>query len=114
MPAQRVDPAVTAATSLHLQAAGQTDLLMPAQRNTPSLLGISIAWSLIIAAIMTAITFLHRTPGEVTAAGGALGLGQVGILFLAWFLAAEVTLVVGGALYLGANVLLRRGRNGGR
>ena len=30
----------------------------------PSLLAISGAWSLVIALIMTGITFLHQTPGE--------------------------------------------------
>ncbi len=74
----------------------------------PSLLAISIAWSLVIAVIMTGVTFLHQTPGEVAAAGGGLGWGQVGLLFLVWFLAAEATLLVGGALYLGATLLLRR------
>jgi hypothetical protein len=83
---------------------------MPTPRKIPSLLAISIAWSLMIAIIMTAITFLHQTPGEVAAAGGDLGWGQVGILFLVWFLAAELTLVVGGALYLGIALLLRRAR----
>jgi hypothetical protein len=86
---------------------------MSAVRKAPSLLAISIAWSVVIAFIMTAITFLHHTPGEVTTAGGALGWGQVSLLFLAWFLAAEVTLVIGGALYFGLALLLRGGRNRG-
>jgi hypothetical protein len=85
---------------------------MPIPGKLPSLLAISIAWSLMIALIMTGVTFLHQTPGEVATAGGRLGLGQIGILFLVWFLAAEVTLVVGGALYFGVAVLLRRGRGG--
>lgn len=86
---------------------------MAAPGKLPSLLAISIAWSLMIAVIMTAITFLHQTPGEVATAGNGLGLGQIGILFLVWFLAAELTLVVGGALYLGVALLLRRGRGNG-
>jgi CBS-domain-containing membrane protein len=74
----------------------------------PSLLAISIAWSVVIACIMTAITFLHQTPGEVAAAEGGLQWGQVGFLFLIWFIAAELTLVIGGALYFGVALLLRR------
>jgi hypothetical protein len=86
---------------------------MSAPAKIPSLLAISIAWSLMIAVIMTAVSFLHQTPGEVAAAGGSLGLGQIFILFLVWFLAAEVTLVAGGALYLGVALLLRKARGGG-
>lgn len=79
----------------------------------PSLLAISIAWSAMIAAIMTAVTFLHQTPGEVAAASGdGLQWGQVAFLFVLWFVAAELTLVVGGALYLGVALLL--GRRSGR
>ena len=79
----------------------------------PSLLAISVAWSLVIALIMTGITFLHQTPGEVASVGAGLGWKQIGFLFLLWFVAAEVTLVVGGALYLGVAWLLRKGRRGG-
>jgi hypothetical protein len=80
----------------------------------PSLLAISMAWSAMIAVIMTAITFLHQTPGEVAAAGGdGLQWGQVAFLFILWFLAAEVTLVLGGALYLGVALLLGRRSRGG-
>ena len=85
---------------------------MSTPRKSPSLLAISIAWSLAIAFVMTAITFLHQTPGEVANAGGGLGLGQVGMLFLIWFLAAEATLLIGGGLYFGVNLLLRGGRKG--
>jgi len=79
----------------------------------PSLLAISVAWSLVIASIMTGITFLHQTPGEVASVSGGLGLKQIGFLFLIWFVAAEVTLVVGGGLYLGAALLRRKARGGG-
>ena len=79
----------------------------------PSLLAISVAWSLVIASIMTGITVLHRTPGEVASVSGGLGLKQIGFLFLIWFVAAEVTLVVGGGLYLGAALLRRKARRGG-
>jgi hypothetical protein len=64
---------------------------------------------LIIALIMTGITFLHQTPGEVAAAQGGLSWRQTGFLFLVWFAAAELTLVIGGALYLGIAMLRRRG-----
>jgi hypothetical protein len=85
---------------------------MPTPRKAPSLLAISIAWSAAIAFVMTAVTFLHQTPGEVANAAGDLGPGQVGILFLAWFVAAELTLLIGGGLYLGVTLLLRGGRQG--
>jgi CBS-domain-containing membrane protein len=84
---------------------------MPAVNKLPSLLAISVAWSLMIALIMTGITFLHQTPGEVAAAGGGMSLGRTGVLFLVWFVAAEVTLILGGALYVGV-AMLRRSRGG--
>ncbi|WP_295540689.1 hypothetical protein [uncultured Thiohalocapsa sp.] len=87
---------------------------MPRTSKVPSLLAISMAWSAMIAFIMTAITFLHQTPGEVATAGGdGLQWGQVGFLFVLWFVAAEATLVIGGALYLGAALLLGRRSGGG-
>ncbi len=85
---------------------------MSTPAKAPSLLAISVAWSLVIALIMTGITFLHQTPGEVASMDGGLGWKQVGFLFLAWFIAAEVTLIVGGALYLGVALLRSRAKSG--
>jgi hypothetical protein len=85
---------------------------MPTPAKAPSLLAISVAWSLVIALIMTGISFLHQTPGEVAEVSGGLGWQQVGFLFITWFIAAEVTLVVGGALYLGVALLLRKAKGG--
>jgi hypothetical protein len=81
---------------------------MPRTAKAPSLIAISIAWSAVIAFVMTAITFLHQTPGEVAAAEGGLQWGQVFFLFLIWFFAAELTLLIGGGLYLGVALLLRQ------
>ncbi len=86
---------------------------MSSPAKTPSLLAISVAWSLVIALIMTGIAFLHQTPGEVASVAGGLGWKQAGFLFLTWFIAAEVTLVLGGALYLGVAKLLRKGTGDG-
>lgn len=82
---------------------------MPVPAKLPSLLAISVVWSLLIALIMTGITFLHQTPGEVAASQGDLSWGQTGFLFLIWFIAAELTLLIGGALYIGIAMLRRRG-----
>lgn len=85
---------------------------MPNSSKLPSLLAISAAWSIMIALIMTGIGLLHQTPGEVASMGGGLDWKQAGFVFLAWFIAAEVTLVLGGALYAGVAMLRRKGQGG--
>jgi len=80
-------------------------------KQKPSLLRISIAWSLLIALIMTAIAVLfHNFQGElVDPASGALSLGSVAKVFLFWFVFAEAALILGGLLYFGARRLFGRG-----
>jgi uncharacterized membrane protein len=78
-------------------------------KQKPSLLMLSFSWSLIIALLMTAISFLHTCSGESTSPGtGATRWADVVFLFFAWFVAAEVILLVGGGLYLGAMRLFGR------
>jgi disulfide bond formation protein DsbB len=80
---------------------------MPSPRK-PSLLRISFAWSLLIALVMTAITFLHSFTGELTRAGtGGIEWRAVGWLFLGWLVGAELVLLIGGSLYLAVRRLLR-------
>jgi len=70
---------------------------------------LSFSWSLIIALLMTAISFLHNFQGELNdAATGLVQWSDVAFLFLAWFVAAETVLLVGGALYFGVSGLLGR------
>lgn len=83
---------------------------MSSPRKPPSLLATSIAWSIAIAVLMTAISFLHQRPGDVADIQGGLGLRQAGILFLIWFGAAEALLLIGGGIYLGMSRLRRGGK----
>ena len=78
-------------------------------KQKPSLLMLSFSWSLIIALLMTAISFLHNFQGELNdAATGRVQWADVGFLFLAWFVAAEAVLLVGGVLYFGVSRLFGR------
>jgi hypothetical protein len=75
----------------------------------PSLLMLSFSWSLLIALLMTVISFLHNFQGELSdVTTGRIQWSHVGFLFLVWLVAAEAVLLIGGALYLGASRLLRR------
>jgi len=70
---------------------------------------LSFSWSLIIALLMTAISFMHNFQGELNdATTGAIQWSDVGFLFLVWFVAAETVMLIGGGLYLGAKRLFRR------
>jgi membrane protein DedA with SNARE-associated domain len=81
-------------------------------KQKPSLLRISIAWSLLLAFIMTTIAVLgHNFQGELAdPASGALSLRTVGKVFLLWFAGTEAALILGGLLYFGARHLARRRR----
>ena len=73
-------------------------------KSRPSLLGYAVAWSLLIAVLMTVLSFLHNTPGEIAAVGGGLSLSDIGMFFLVWFLGSLIVFLVGGGLYF----LMRR------
>jgi hypothetical protein len=75
----------------------------------PSLLLISVAWSLLLAAIMTVIAFLHNFQGELTDPNtGGIRWRDVGFLFLFWFVFAEAVMIVGGLIYIAGRRLSRR------
>ena len=95
-------------------AARHRNKLPPPMKQKPSLLMLSFSWSLIIALLMTAISFLHNFEGELNdAATGRVQWSDVGFLFLAWFVAAEIVMLIGGGLYFGTLRLLRRPDRGG-
>jgi multisubunit Na+/H+ antiporter MnhB subunit len=78
-------------------------------KQKPSLLMLSFSWSLIIALLMTAISFMHNFQGELSnPATGGIQWSNVGFLFLVWFVAAETVMLIGGGLYFGARSLFRR------
>lgn len=78
-------------------------------KQPPSLLMLSFSWSLIIALLMTAISFLHNFQGELTdSATGGIRWSDVGFLFLVWFVGAETVMLIGGGLYFGIKKLFRR------
>jgi hypothetical protein len=78
-------------------------------KQKPSLLMLSFSWSLIIALLMTAISFLHNFQGELNdATTGRVQWADVGFLFLAWFVAAEAVMLIGGVLYFGLSRLFGR------
>ncbi|MGB5834569.1 MAG: hypothetical protein WBG92_21635 [Thiohalocapsa sp.] len=78
-------------------------------KQKPSLLMLSFSWSLIIALLMTAISFMHNFQGELTdSASGRIAWSDVGFLFLAWFVAAEVVMLISGGLYFGVRSLFQR------
>jgi hypothetical protein len=82
-------------------------------KTKPSMLMLSFAWALAIAVLMTAVSFLPGARDVVTdpSSGETLWL-SVGFVFLSWFVAAELVMLVGGGVYLAASRLLRakRGR----
>jgi len=82
-------------------------------KQKPSLLRISMAWSLLLAFIMTAIAVLgHNFQGELAdPATGALSLRAIGKIFLLWFVFAEGALIIGGVLYFGSRRLFGRWRS---
>lgn len=70
---------------------------------------LSMSWALIIALLMTAVSFMHNFQGELSdPLTGSIRWGDVGFLFLAWFVAAELIMLIGGGLYFGGKILLRR------
>lgn len=73
-------------------------------KSRPSLLGYAVAWSLLIAILMTLLSFLHNTPGEIASVGGGLGATDIGMFFLVWFLGSLLVFLTGGGLYF----LIRR------
>jgi hypothetical protein len=79
-------------------------------KTKPSMLMLSFAWALAIAVLMTAVSFLPGARDVVTdpESGKTLWL-SVGYVFLSWFVAAELVMVIGGGLYLGASRLFRGG-----
>jgi hypothetical protein len=81
-------------------------------KQKPSLLRISIAWSLLLALIMTIISvLLHNFQGELIDPGsGALSLRSTAKVFLLWFIFAEAALILGGLLYFGTRRLFGRGQ----
>lgn len=82
-------------------------------KQKPSLLMLSFSWSFIIALLMTAVSFLHNFQGELNdAATGRVQWADVGFLFLAWFVAAETVMLIGGGLYFGASRLFGRTAGG--
>ena len=63
-------------------------------KQKPSLLMLSMSWALIIALLMTAVSFMHNFQGELSdPLTGSIRWGDVGFLFLAWFVAAETGLL---------------------
>jgi hypothetical protein len=81
-------------------------------KQKPSLLRISMAWSLLLAFIMTLISVLgHNFQGELAdPATGAISLRAIGKIFLFWFIGTEAVLILGGVLYIGARRLFARRR----
>jgi hypothetical protein len=77
-------------------------------RTKPTLLMRSFAWALAIAVLMTAVSFMPGARDVVSdPASGQILWVSVGFVFLSWFVAAELVMLIGGGLYFGASWLLR-------
>lgn len=72
---------------------------------------LSLFWSLVLAAVMTLIGFLHQEPVDLTeAAAGGVVWSRVLYLFLGWFGFSMVVMLSGALLY----ILSAKWRGGGK